>query len=149
MNQGPLVLSVNRYIAASPAIVWQIMTERLSEWWCPKPWQTEIIELDWRAGGRTAMIMRGPDGETSPIEGVVLEFTPGQRFVFTDAFTAQWHPQEAFMIGVFEIAAEGSGCRYTASARHWAEAAMQRHKDMGFEEGWHAVAAQLAALAEA
>ena len=94
------------------------------------------------------MTMCGPDGEKEFVEGVVLEFTPGVRFVFTDAFTAAWQPQEAFMIGVFEIVAEGQGTRYTASARHWTEAAMQRHELMGFNEGWAAVADQLAVLAE-
>ena len=58
-------LSVTRYIAAPPETVWQVMTERLSEWWCPRPWRTEIVELDWRAGGRCTTLMRGPDGEQS------------------------------------------------------------------------------------
>ena len=149
MSQPTFELSVNRFINATPETVWQVMTERLSEWWCPRPWRTEVAELNWRAGGRSAMTMCGPDGEKEVIEGVVLEFSPGVRFVFTDAFTADWLPQEAFMIGVFEIAAEGQGTRYTASARHWTAAAMQRHEEMGFSDGWKVVADQLAELAEA
>jgi uncharacterized protein YndB with AHSA1/START domain len=141
-------LSVTRYIAAPPQKVWQIMTERLTEWWCPKPWTTEIIEQQWRAGGRTAMVMRGPEGEESPIEGLVLEFTPGRRFVFTDALTVDFKLQGPFMVGIFEIAAEGSGTRYTASARHWTAEAMEQHRTMGFEEGWGVCAEQLKELAE-
>ena len=30
-------LSVTRFIAASPAKVWQVMTDRQEEWWCPRP----------------------------------------------------------------------------------------------------------------
>lgn len=141
-------LSVTRFIAAPPPHVWQIMTERLTEWWCPKPWTTEIIEQQWRAGGRTAMVMRGPDGEESPIEGLVLEFTPGRRFVFTDALTSDFTLQGPFMVGIFEIAPEGSGTRYTASARHWTAEAMEQHRTMGFAEGWGVCADQLKALAE-
>lgn len=141
-------LSVTRYIDAPPERVWQIMTERLTEWWCPRPWKTEIIELDWRPGGRAAMVMRGPEGEQHPSDGVVLEFTPNRRFVFTDAFSAGWQPQPAFMIGIFEVEPEGDGTRYTASARHWSAEAREQHQTMGFEEGWTAVAAQLAELAE-
>lgn len=37
-------LAVERHISAPPEAVWQIMTDRLAEWWCPKPWRTEIIE---------------------------------------------------------------------------------------------------------
>lgn len=141
-------LSVTRYIDAPSERVWQIMTERLTEWWCPRPWKTEIIELDWRPGGRAAMVMRGPEGEQHPSDGVVLEFTPNRRFVFTDAFSTGWQPQLAFMIGIFEVAPEGDGTRYTASARHWSAEAREQHQTMGFEEGWTAVAAQLAELSE-
>ncbi len=52
------------------------------------------------------------------------------------------------MVGVFEFADEGGRTRYTAGARHWDEVTMKRHEGMGFVEGWTAVAAQLAVLAE-
>ncbi|EEF25246.1 conserved hypothetical protein [Ricinus communis] len=52
------------------------------------------------------------------------------------------------MIGIFEIAPEGNGTRYTASARHWTTDKLEEHRKMGFEEGWSAVAEQLKALAE-
>jgi uncharacterized protein YndB with AHSA1/START domain len=142
-------LSVTRHIAAPPETVWDIMTKRQTEWWCPKPWRTEIIHQDWRAGGRTAVMMHGPDGEAHPHEGVFVEVTPGVRFVSTDAFTAEWMPTGPFMIGIWEIAPDGDGTRYTAIARHWDEAAMKHHEDMGFVNGWGACADQLKALAEA
>jgi uncharacterized protein YndB with AHSA1/START domain len=144
-------LSVTRHIAAPPEKVWQIMTERLTEWWCPKPWTTEIIEQDWRAGGRSATVMHGPNGEKSGGDGIFLEVTPGKRFVFTDALShvdGKWMPQAPFMIGGMEISAESGGTRYFAWSRHWDEATCRRHEEMGFTGGWQAVADQLAALAE-
>lgn len=142
-------LSVTCFIAAKPERVWDIMTTRLTEYWCPKPWRTEIVELDWRAGGRCAMVMRGPNGESSENEGIFLNVTPGKRFAFTDALRHDLTPQGPFMIGIFEIAPEGDGTRYTASARHWTDEAMQQHREMGFAEGWGIVADQLKHLAEA
>ena len=53
------------------------------------------------------------------------------------------------MIGIWSVAAEGDGTRYTATCRHWTEADCQRHDEMGFEAGWGACADQLKALAEA
>ena len=141
-------LSITRLIDAPVDVVWKVATERLTEWWCPKPWTTEIVEMDWRAGGRSAMTMHGPEGEEHPQEGVFLEVTSGKRFVFTDAYTVGWVPQNPFMTGVFEFADEGGKTRYTASARHWTEKAFKQHEAMGFEDGWGAVAEQLAALAE-
>jgi uncharacterized protein YndB with AHSA1/START domain len=145
----PFELAIERYIDAPPETVFKVWTERLEEWWAPKPWTTRIIENDWRPGGRTAMVMTGPGGETSPIEGVVLEIVPNERIVFTNAFTAGWIPQTPFMVGLFELAPEGHGTRYRASARHWDEATMKQHEAMGFQPGWMQVAEQLAALAEA
>lgn len=96
-------LSVETHIAAPPEAVWKLMTERMTEWWCPKPWYTEIVEQNWHAGGRSAMVMKGPEGEAHPVEGIFLEVTPGVRFVTTDAVTADMRPAGPFMIGIWEI----------------------------------------------
>lgn len=143
-----LELSIERHIAAPPDAVWHAMTARIEEWWCPKPWRAEVIEQDWRSGGRSAMVMHGPNGEVSPGEGVFLEVVPGRRFVFTDAFRVGWIPQGPFMVGFFEIAPDGAGTHYRAGARHWDAERYDQHKAMGFEDGWRAAAAQLAALVE-
>lgn len=148
-DQNDKTLSISTYIAAPPEKVWGVMTERQEEWWCPRPWSVEIVEQDWRPGGRSAMIMRGPDGEEMPQEGVFLDVVPGRRFIATDAFTDDWMPAGPFMVGLWEIAPEGAGTRYTASARHWKDEDCARHKEMGFEAGWAACAAQLKALCEA
>ena len=149
MTDVPFELAVERYIDAPPGVVFKVWTERLEEWWAPKPFTTRIIEQDLRAGGRTAMVMSGPDGETPPMEGVFLEVTPGERIVFTNAFSAGWIPQSPFLTGVFTFAPEGGGTRYRAAARHWEEAALKQHEAMGFTQGWGIASAQLAALAEA
>jgi len=144
-----LDLSVTTYIDAPPEMVWQVMTQRQEEWWCPTPWRAEIVEQDWRPGGRAAMIMRGPNGEEMPNEGVFLDVVPGKHFISTDAFTVGWRPAGPFMVGIWAIEAEGEGTRYTASARHWSAEARDQHAAMGFEAGWGAVAQQLKALCEA
>lgn len=146
-------LSVERHIAAPPSQLWEIMTKRITEWWCPRPWTTTIAELDWRAGGAFHLVMRGPGNEADcqgeeSSGGVLLDYQPGRRFVFTDALSADWMPQKPFMVGVFEIEQEGGGTLYRATARHWTEEAMEQHRAMGFEQGWGAVADQLAELAE-
>lgn len=149
MTPEPLELSVTRHIAAPVDTVWRIATERMVDYWCPRPWRVEIVEQQWRAGGRSAMVMHGPNGEAMPQEGVFLEVTPGVRFVFTDAFASGWRPQGPFIVGIVELAAEDGGTRYTATARHWTAEACEQHRAMGFEQGWRTVADQLAELAEA
>ncbi|MFM6854966.1 MAG: SRPBCC family protein [Sphingopyxis sp.] len=147
LTEHPFDLSVTRHIAAPPDAVWHAMTQQMALWWCPRPWQTEIIEQDKRPGGRCAMVMRGPNGEESAIEGVYLDYQPGVRFVFTDAFRADFAPHDPpFMVGIFAIATEGDGTRYTATARHWTQAARDQHHDMGFTDGWTQCMDQLAEL---
>jgi uncharacterized protein YndB with AHSA1/START domain len=148
MSAAPFELAVERLIAAPPAVVWRVWTGRLEEWWAPKPWTTRIVAQELRPGGRSAMVMSGPDGASAPMEGVFLEVVPERSIVFTDAFTAGWLPQKAFMVGFFSFAPEGDGTRYRAGARHWDAEAQARHEAMGFQQGWTIVANQLAALAE-
>jgi uncharacterized protein YndB with AHSA1/START domain len=148
-GQSDRTLSVTSYIAAPPDKVWHALTQRQEAWFCPRPWTVEIVEQDWRPGGRAAMIMRGPNGEAMPNEGVYLEVVPGRRYVVTDAFTTGWVPAGPFMVGIWEIAPEGEGTRYTGSARHWTDEACEQHRAMGFEAGWAVCAQQLKALCEA
>jgi uncharacterized protein YndB with AHSA1/START domain len=88
-------LAITRTIHAPPSKVWEIMTERLAEWWCPKPWRTEIIALEWVSGGVFHTAMYGPEpGQESSAGGMMLEVIPGRKFVFTDAFGDGWIPQK-------------------------------------------------------
>ena len=97
--------------------------------------------------------MRGPSGEADcqgeqSVGGVLLDVVPEGRFVFTDAFSKGWQPQKPFIVGIFEIQPDGDGTHYRATARHWTAEDMEKHREMGFEAGWGAVADQLAGLAE-
>jgi uncharacterized protein YndB with AHSA1/START domain len=152
---GNLELSVTRFIDAPPEAVYRVYTQRLEEWWAPKPWKTRLVELDLRPGGRFAFEMEGPNGESHPGEGVILEAVPGERIVTTNAFAAGWEPRTSMdsdcdfpSVTIVSFEAEGSGTRYTARVRHWSEAAVKAHEAMGFEPGWNMVAGQLAEIAE-
>jgi len=144
-----LELSVTRFIDAPPEVVYRVWTERTTEWFVPKPWTTPTVEFDLRPGGRSFVVMRSPEGEDMPMEGVFLEVVPGRKIVSTDAFKPGWTPQEAFMVAVTTFEPEGGGTRYTARALHWSEEARKRHEEMGFQQGWGQVADQLAEIAEA
>ena len=145
-------LSVTRFIHAPPDKVWDAMANRREEWWCPSPWTVTLDRDERRPGGACDMTMRGPDGEVMPSRGIYLAWDEGRRFVTTDALDADFQPTDPFMVGLWavESASEDGreGTRYTASARHWTEEARDRHREMGFEEGWGICADQLKALCE-
>ena len=141
-------LSVTTFIDALPDRVWDVMTNRQNEWFCPAPWRAEVVTQERRAGGKSAITMHGPDGEVMENEGVFLAWDEGRRFVTTDAFNAEFEPRGPFMIGIWEIEPEGEGTRFTARARHWTEDARNQHESMGFEDGWAAMARQLKDLCQ-
>lgn len=142
-------LSITRLIDAPVAAVWRAWTENTGAWFCPKPWTAEFVTQELRAGGRSEIVMRGPNGEENRLEGVYLEVVPHARIVSTDAFTAGWRPAGPFMVRIDDFADEDGKTRYTATARHWTQEARDNHAAMGFETGWNAATNQLEAIAKA
>jgi len=141
-------LSVTRLIDAPPAKVWDVLVNRTNEWWCPKPWRAEVDFGERRAGTPTQTTMYGPDGEVNHHPGFTLVWEEGKRFATTDAVEGDLQPAGPYMLGIWEIAPEGNGTRYTARARHWTAETMAHHREMGFEEGWGICADQLKQLCE-
>lgn len=141
-------LRIERVIDAPLDAVWQAWTEHGGEWFCPRPWQAEIEIQELYAGGRSIIVMRGPEGEEHRHQGMFLEVVPRARIVSTDAFTHGWHPAGPFMVRIDEFAADGDRTRYIAIARHWTAEARDQHAAMGFEAGWGAATDQLAAVAK-
>jgi uncharacterized protein YndB with AHSA1/START domain len=143
-------LVLTRLLQAPRAAVWRCWTEPelLKQWFAPKPWTTPDVALDLRPGGGSRFVMRSPEGQDFPNDGVYLEVVPERRLVFTDAYTQGWKPSEKpFFTGVIELGDEAGGTRYTATARHWTAEARDEHARMGFHEGWGQCADQLEALA--
>lgn len=147
MSRADYELAIERVLDAPRDAVWRAITDHITEWWCPRPWTSEIIALEWRSGGRFSLTMHGPDGEVHGGDGMLLEVVPGERIVFTNALGDGWMPQVAqpmAIVGMFTLAdAPGDRTTYRASARHWSADDMKRHNDMGFAEGWGTCAAQL------
>lgn len=148
---APYELSVTRHIAAPPQIVWRAFVEHGTEWFTPRPWTTPEVQYDLYPGGRANIRMRSPEGEEHEYLGVMLAVIMGRRLVCTGAMTEGWIPNVSDMnfVRIDTFDPEGEGTRYTALARHWDEAGMKKHAEMGFAEGWGIVTDQLAEVAEA
>lgn len=142
-------LSITRTIAASPSTVFDAWTNHLPEWWGPTGSTTPVSELELKPGGKFRTVMRLPDGQEFDNTGVFLEVTP-ERIVFTDAYTPGWEPvTEPFFTGIFTFEPNGTGTQLTAYARHWTDAAAQKHEEMGFFSGWGQMLDRLQEVAEA
>jgi len=131
--------------------LWRCWAEAdlLKQWFCPRPWRVSEAEIDVRPGGTMRTAMRGPDGEGFDHVGVYLEVVPGEKIVFTDAYTAAWQPSaKPFFTAVVTFADTKDGkTLYRAEALHWSEEDRKKHEEMGFHDGWTAAARQLEELA--
>ena len=146
----PRTLSFTRLIPVPRAKLWRCWTEPdlICRWFTPPPYETIRAEMDVRTGGSSLIVMRAPDGTEIPNPGVYLEVVPGERMVFTDAYTSAWEPSaKPFMTAILTFADEGEGTRYSVTVRHWSVEDREAHAAMGFETGWGIATDQLTALA--
>ncbi|EJL90427.1 hypothetical protein PMI16_01860, partial [Herbaspirillum sp. CF444] len=93
-NAKPDDLVISRGLRAPRSALWRAWSEPelLKQWWCPKPWTTEVRAFDLRAGGAFHTFMQGPDGGASDNPGCFLEVVPQSRLVFTSMLTGGWRP---------------------------------------------------------
>jgi uncharacterized protein YndB with AHSA1/START domain len=147
-------LVIDRLVRAPRATLWRAWSdpELLKEWWCPKPWTTEVKAFELRPGGAFHTLMRGPDGGISDNPGVFLEVVPQARIVFTSMLLGGWRPATPWMgfTAVITLADEGrQDTRYVATVMHPDRATRDRHEEMGFFDGWNTCIDQLEAFARA
>ena len=145
-------LILTRYYAAPPEKLWQAWTDvaLLKTWFAPDPVKITDATFDVRPGGVFQVTMLLPDGNEFTSPGCVLVVEPNRKLVFTDALGADFRPTgTGFMSSIVTLEPEGAGTRYTARALHKDAEDCTRHEEMGFHQGWSAVAEQLARLVEA
>jgi uncharacterized protein YndB with AHSA1/START domain len=147
-----LDLAVSRIIKAPRRIVWDLWTDPASfaSWWVPAPARCRVVEMDLRPGGALVTTFSEDGGEFQPhVNACFLAVEPQEKIVFTDALVAGWRPSEApFMTAVITMKDHPEGTEYHALAMHSSRAIRDSHEEMGFYDGWGAVSAQLAELAE-
>ena len=146
-------LTIARFIAAPPAIVWKAWStpEHLEKWWIPSPIECKVIKLDLRPGGGLETHMRESGHAFQPhVEGCFLEIVPEARLVFTTVLTEGWRPVEPWLAltAIITFEAEGRGTRYAARVLHSNAADSRKHEEMGFHDGWGTAIDQLTELAQ-
>jgi len=144
-------LSFTRTLGVPRQLIWECWTEpkHIPHFFIPAPHKVTAVEIDLRVGGRFNTTF-DVEGNAMDNKGVYLEVVPGEKLVFTDAYTEGWKPApEPFMTAILLLSdtADG-GTSYTAIARHRSPESRKAHEDMGFIDGWGTVATQLEAYAK-
>ena len=147
-----LDLIITRDMSVTREQLWAAWSNpaHLAQWWCPKPWTTEVKAFDFRPGGAFHTFMSGPDGGTSDNPGVFLEIVPLTRIVGTSQLLADTRPAPPSwmpMTTCWTFEAIPGGTRVTGHAMHATREARDQHEQMGFQVGWGMMLDQLAAFA--
>lgn len=147
-----LDLTLSRIIRAPRTAVWSAWTDKasLEQWWIPAPALCRVTELDLRPGDAFETRMSESGGEFGPhLSACFLDIDEGRRIVFTNTLTGGWRPAEQpFMTAIITFNDHPEGMEYLAHVMHRSPEDRKMHDEMGFFDGWGAVARQLAELVE-
>ena len=148
-------LEIVRTLKAPRRLLWKAWSDPdlLKEWWCPKPWKTDVKAFEFRPGGDFHTYMTGPlpNGEQGESDnpGCFLDIVPEERIVCTSMLTGGWRPTEPWIgiTSVFLLEDTPDGTRYTARCMHRNGDERTKHEEMGFYDGWGTMIDQLDAFA--
>lgn len=153
-----LDLSFERIVEVPKEFIWKAWTtpEHLMPWFCPLPWKAVGCEIDLRPGGRFYTMMQSPEGQQFPGTGCYLEIIENEKLTWTNALLPGFRPAPPQAGGsvdfnftaTIQLAAHGTGTRYTATVIHGNEADRDTHDRMGFHEGWEKALDQLVAYSK-
>jgi uncharacterized protein YndB with AHSA1/START domain len=150
-----LDLRIDRVIRAPRSRVWKAWTDPLdlARWWLPAPMHCRVEQLDVVSGGAFVTSM-SEDGSTfgPHLDACFVVVDPGERIVFTNALDSRWrptHPAPVAMTAEITFGDHPQGTDYRIAVRHADAGSRTQHEQLGFADGWGAVVAQLAAVAEA
>lgn len=142
-----LDLLFERIVDLPPELIWSAWTtqKHIMHWFTPAPWETVDCEIDLRPGGIFRTVMRSPEGEDFPNVGCYLEIVPNKKLVWTNAFEPGYRPVsrqsanpcESFIFtAVISLEPHGKGTKYSALVIHRDEEGCNKHREMGFHDGW-------------
>jgi uncharacterized protein YndB with AHSA1/START domain len=125
-------LTIKRRFPAPPAKVFSAWTdpEKIKRWFGPGAVQCTHAEFEPRVGGKFTIAAASPDGEKHQVAGVVREFVPNEKVVYTWA----WHstPERQSLVTVL-FKPDGDGTLLTLTHEQFAdEDARNRHQN-----GWN------------
>ncbi len=133
-------LTIERRFNAPLDRVWRAYTDPriLDQWWAPKPWQTETIGMDFRAGGYWHYAMNGPEGEQHFGRMDFSEIKARRHYVALDVFAdasgdaVPDMPKQTFVTSFID---EGKKTKVIVVVDYESVEDMQKVIEMGMEEG--------------
>jgi uncharacterized protein YndB with AHSA1/START domain len=137
-------LTLKKVFNAPVKTVWNawIEPEHVVQWWAPKGMKINIIEHNFKVGGKWKYSMPMPDGSLFVSEGTYREITPYKKIVTTADFKPMTEGVELHV----EFEADGDKTNFTFSVIHATEEYCKQQEKMGFYNGWSSTFERLEAF---
>ena len=128
------VLTLKRTFNAPIKLVWEAWTqpEHIAQWWGPKGMKTNVIEHNFKVGGKWKYVMAMPDGSEFVGEGVYSVIVEFEKIFSSANFIPMTEGVE--IRALFEENADKTN--FTFSVVHPTEEYCRQQEQMGFYNGW-------------
>jgi len=150
VDEEKLELELVRVINAPRELVWEAYTTPayVEKWWGPRKYETKVLEMDVRPGGRWRTLNRG-EGKEHPFTGVYQEVVKPERLVTTFIYDVEGARDNSSLdIAIFEDLGDGRTKLITKGVFPTLEA-LQQALNSGMESGWVETLDRLVELLEA
>ena len=127
-------LSITKVFDAPIKTVWEAWTnpDNVIQWWAPPGMKIEVIEHNFKVGGKWKYSMPMPDGNLFISEGTYIEIEPLKKIITTADFKPMTEGVELHVL--FEV--DGGKTNFTFSVVHATEEYCKQQEKMGFYNGW-------------
>jgi uncharacterized protein YndB with AHSA1/START domain len=128
------VLTLKRTFNADIKIVWEawIQPEHIAQWWGPKGRHVNVIQHEFKPGGKWKYVMLMPDGNEFISEGVYSEIIELKKIVTS----ANFIPMTEGVILQILFEENDDKTNFTFSVIHPTEEYCKQQEKMGFYNGW-------------
>ena len=130
-------ITIKRVFSAPIELVWEAWTkaEHIVKWWGPQGVDTQILDHEFKVGGKWKYLMKMPNGGNFIAEGQYIEIDPPRRLItsanflpMTEGITMEIHLQQ-----------EGDKTHFTFLVIHPTEEYKLQQEKMGIYNGWGSV----------
>ena len=127
-------LTLKKTFEVPVKVVWEAWTqpEHIAQWWGPSGMKTNVIEHDFKVGGKWKYVMAMPDGSEFIGHGVYSEIVKMKRIITSANFIPMTEGVELNIL--FE--SNGSKTDFIFSVIHPTVEYCKRQEKMGFYNGW-------------
>ncbi|MEE9363422.1 MAG: SRPBCC domain-containing protein [Cellulophaga sp.] len=130
-------VTIKRTFKAPIKLVWDawIQPEHIALWWGPKGMKTEVLEHDFRVGGKWKYAMKMPDGNDFITDGIYSEIVTLQRICSSANFKPMTEGVEIQAL----FKENGNETDFTFNIVHPTEEYRIQQEKMGILNGWGSV----------